>query len=81
MVTAEENKVIMQRYFDELMNNGDYSKADEILDQDFIAAGAGGLKGVEGHKQYREYMFSVISDGHIEVQQIIAEVDTVAVFS
>ena len=77
----EENKVVMQRYFNELMNNGDYSKADEILHQDFIAVGGGGLKGIEGHKQYRNYMFSVISDGHIELQDVVAEEDKVVAFS
>ena len=77
----EENKVIMQRYFDELMNNGDYSKADEILHQDFIAVAAGGLKGINGHKQYRDSVLSIVSDGHIEVQEIVAEEDKAVVFS
>ena len=77
----EENKEIMQRYFDELMTNRDYSRVDEILHQDFIAVGGGGLKGVEGHKQYNDYLHSVVSDARFEVQQMIAEGDTVAVFS
>ena len=80
-MSIEENKVIMQRYFDELMNNGDYSKANEILHQDFVAVGAGGLKGIDGHKQYRDSVLSIVSDGHIEVQEIVAEEDKVVVFS
>ena len=31
MGTVEENKEILQRYFDELFNNQDYSKGDEII--------------------------------------------------
>ena len=80
-MSIEENKVIMQRYFDELMNNGNYSKADEILHQDFIAVAAGGLKGIDGHKQYRDSVLSIVSDGHIEVQEIAAEEDKAIVFS
>ena len=52
---VEENKVIMQRYFDELMNNRDYSKADEILHPEYTGSAGGGLQGVEGHKQVHYY--------------------------
>ncbi|OGN90413.1 MAG: hypothetical protein A2158_05585 [Chloroflexi bacterium RBG_13_46_14] len=77
---VEENKKILQRYFDELMNNGDYSKVDEILHEDYSGSAGGGLKGVEGHKQYTSYMHSVLSDLHWETQEMIADEDKIAIF-
>jgi len=76
----EENKVIMQRYIDELLNKRDYSKANEILHQDFTAVGGGGAKGIEGHRKYTEYMRSISSNIHREILQMIAEGDMIAVF-
>lgn len=76
----EENKRIMQRYFDELMNKRDYSKVDEILHADYVGSGGGGIKGVEGHKKYTAYMHSVFSDLHWETLEMIAEGEKIALF-
>ncbi|HEY93417.1 MAG TPA: ester cyclase [Dehalococcoidia bacterium] len=73
MSTLEENKVIMQRYFDELMNNQDYSKADEIIHEDFSYSWGGGLKGVEGHKQHIADLHSRASNLHIEILDMAVE--------
>jgi predicted ester cyclase len=79
-MSIEENKAIMQRYFDELMNNRDYSKADEILHPDYTGSAGGGLQGVEGHKQYTSWVHSVFSDLYWETLDMIAEEDKIAVF-
>ena len=76
----EENKVIMQRYFDELHNKQDYSKADEILHEEYSGAAGGGIKGLEGFKQHSNYMRSIASDACFEVLDMIAEGDRVVVF-
>ena len=73
MSTLEENKVIMQRYFDELMNNQDYSKADEIIHEDFSYSWGGGLKGVEWHKQHIADLHSRASNLHIEILDMAVE--------
>jgi len=77
----EQNKVIMQRYFTELMNNQDYSKADEILHEDFSGAAGEGIKGIEAHKQYNQGMHTAIPDLFIDVKEIIADENKAAVFS
>lgn len=76
----EENKKTLQRYFDELMNDGDYSKAAEILHEDYSGSAGGGFKGVEGHKRYRTYMHSAAPDGRFETLEMIAEGDKIALF-
>ena len=58
----EENKVIMQRYSDELFNKQDYSKADEIIHEDFTYSFGGGFKGVEGHKKHTADIHSMFSN-------------------
>ena len=69
----EENKVIMQRYFEELMNKRDYSKADEIFHEDFTYSWGGGLKGVEGHKQHIADMHSRVSKLHVGILDMAVE--------
>ena len=76
----EENKKKLQRYFDELHNKQDYSKADEILHEDYSGSAGGGLKGLEGFKQYSKFMHSLASDAHYEILDMIAEGDRIAVF-
>ena len=76
----EENKKIIQRYFDELHNKQDYSKADEILHTEYSGAAGGGIKGLEGFKQHSNYMRSLSSDAHFEVLDMIAEGDRIVVF-
>ena len=77
----EENKKTLQRYFDELLNDQDFSKSDEILHEEYSGSAAEGLKGVEGLKQYRDYMHSLSSDLHWETLEMIAEGDKISIFS
>ena len=76
----EENKKILQRLFDELWNNQDYSKADEILHEDYTGSGGGGIKGIEGHKQLNQLWHSATPDMHYETLEMIAEGDKVVIF-
>jgi len=76
----EENKKTLQRYFDELMNDGDYSKVNEILHEDYVGSAAGGIKGVEAHKQYRNHMYSAFPDGRFETLEMVAEGDKIVIF-
>ena len=61
-MSVEENKVIIQRYFDELFNKQDYSKADEIIHEDFTYSFGGGFRGVEGHKKHTADIHSMFSN-------------------
>ena len=75
----EENKKTLQRYFDELHNQQDYSKADEILHEDYTGSG-GGIKGVEGLKQFIKQQHSQSSDLTYKTMDMIAEEDRIAIF-
>ena len=69
----EQNKVIMQRYFDELFNNQDYSRADEIIHEDFTYSWGGGFKGVEGHKQHTADIHSMFSNLQARILDMAVE--------
>ena len=73
MSTVEENKKTLQRYFDEVMNNQDYSKADELIHEDFTYSWGGGFKGVEGHKQHMADIRSRCSNLHIGLLDMAVE--------
>jgi len=77
----DDNKVIMKRYFDELMNNRDYSKADEILHPDYTGSASGGINGIEGHKQYTAYVHSAFSNLHFGTVDMAAEEDKIMIIN
>lgn len=72
-MSIEENKKTLQRYFDEVMNNQDYLKADEIIHEDFTYSWGGGFKGVEGHKQHMADIRSRGSNLHIGILDMAVE--------
>ena len=72
-MSIEENKEVLQRYFDELFNNQDYSKGDEIIHEDFAYAFSDDLKGVEGHKKHTADIHSWFSNLHVEILDMAVE--------
>lgn len=76
----EQNKKTMQRYNDELMNEGDYSKVNEIIHEDFSGSAGGGIKGIEAQKRQRDYLWSAAPDARVEILEMIAEGDKVVIF-
>jgi predicted ester cyclase len=77
----EENKRAIQRYFGEIMNDGDFSKVDEIIHEEYVGSSVEGLKGVEAIKQFYSMLRSISSDAQITIQDMIAEGDRIAVFN
>ncbi|HEY95691.1 MAG TPA: ester cyclase [Dehalococcoidia bacterium] len=75
----EENKKTLLRFFNELYNNQDYSKADEILHEDFVGM-LPPIKGIEGQKQNNQLWHSAAPDLHYEILEMLAEGDKVVVF-
>ena len=73
----EENKKTLQRNIDEMMNNGDYSKANEIMHEDYVSPRGGGI---EESKQHRDFLWTSVPDAHIEILDMIAEEDKIAVW-
>jgi steroid delta-isomerase-like uncharacterized protein len=71
---------LVDRYFSELLNQGDFAKAGEILAPDFVFYGpstTGGL-GSEGFIRYIKEMRAAFSDKHFTELERIVEGDRVA---
>ncbi len=79
-MSAEENKALIQRIFDEALNEHNLSVVDELFAADFVdnatpeqAAGPGGVKA------YFQAVRTGFPDMHVTIEDLIAEGDKVVV--
>lgn len=75
--TAEENKSLLMRYFDE-MNKGNESYLDEYFAEDYIYHGPAGELNVEKFKAIHSMFLSAFPDAIASVEDMIAVGDKVA---
>jgi predicted ester cyclase len=82
IMTAEENKAVVRRLFQEVFNEKRLDRADEFVAPGYIDHGAvpGQAPGLEGAKQQRWAMyFAAIPDMHATIDDMVAEGDKVTV--
>jgi steroid delta-isomerase-like uncharacterized protein len=79
-MSTDDNKALMQRFFDEVVNGGNVDLIDELLTDDFVEHEEfPGLEpNREGVKQFFRTFRSAFPDGTFSVEEMIAEGDTVA---
>ena len=78
-MSTEENKAIVRRVIDEMVNNGDLGVADEVLSSDYIYHFVThDIQGPEGLKEFISMMRTAFPDLHVTIEDLIAEGDTVA---
>ena len=80
VLSAEGNKAILKRYFDEVLNKGNMSLLDELMDKNYVMRGATGqelIKGREGSKAYFAQGRAAFSGLHATVDEMVAEGDKV----
>ena len=79
---SEENKAISRRSFEEILNQGTLSVADEIVSSDYVhhdPANPSGCNGLEGFKQLVTKYRTAFPDLRLTIEDIFAEGDRVAV--
>lgn len=71
----EENKRLIQKYYNEMWNAWDFSVADEIINEAIEFRGSLGIttKGREGFKGYMKTIRAAFPDFHNEIDDLIAE--------
>ncbi len=76
---SEENKAIMNRFMDEVLNKKNLAAADEIVAEDFVELDPlpGQEQGREGLKQIIATLFAAFPDLRWTVEEQIAEGDKV----
>jgi len=82
-LTLEENKTIIYRYFDQVINQGKLAVVDELVAPDFIEhkPAPGQAPGREGLKQLIPLFHAAFPDAQTVIGDIIAEGDKVVVRS
>lgn len=81
-MTTQDNKVIVQRWVDEVLNTRDVSEqspAYELVAVDFVGhfPGQPALEGLEAYRQFGSQYFSAFPDLQITPEDLIAEGDKV----
>ena len=80
MPTAEENKAQFRRVYKELFNGGNLDVAEEVVAPDFLnhEAPPGIDRDPEGTRGLANMLRTAFPDLHFEIEELIAEGDTVA---
>jgi predicted ester cyclase len=78
-MSQEENKAIVRRIYDEVINGKNLEVIDELCSPDIIdhTAPPGTPKGIEGVKQSMGMFLTAFPDLHITIEDCIAEGDKV----
>jgi steroid delta-isomerase-like uncharacterized protein len=77
-MSTEENKAIVRRVIDEMVNKGNLEVADEVLASDYIYHfPTHEINGPEGLKEFISMMRTAFPDLHVTIEDLIAEGDTV----
>jgi steroid delta-isomerase-like uncharacterized protein len=79
-MSTEENKAIVRRWFEEVINHKRVDRAGELVTQDYVDHGAlpGQAPGLEGAKQKWAMYIAAVPDLHGTVEDMLAEGDEVA---
>lgn len=79
--TAESNKTVIRRMFEEVINPGELERAGELMRADFVEHGGapGQAPGPEGFEQVNSMLRCAFPDLRLTVEEMVAEGDRVAV--
>jgi steroid delta-isomerase-like uncharacterized protein len=79
---SAENIQVVQRWFDEVWNNGNIEAIDELFAADGVAYGLGeagkDVRGAQGFKPFVQRIRGAFPDFHITVDDTISEGDKIA---
>ena len=76
----EENKEVVRQYIEEVLNNLDYTHAEELMHEEFFGEG-GKIQGIEAHKKNFTAQREKLPDIRNDLLEMIAEGDKVVAVS
>lgn len=80
-MSADANKALVNRVFDEVFNQKNLAVADELIASDYVLhdpANPHFRGGLEGYKQFQSAYFRAFPDAHLIVNDQVASGDEVA---
>ena len=76
----DKNKQLVQRFYEEIVNQGNTKVVEEIMAPNYIEhSGAKTSTGLGPFKDFLAMFGTAFPDGHVTVQDMVAEADKVAV--
>lgn len=81
-MATTDTKEPVRRMIEEGFNEGDFELADELVAEDFVlhaAAQGEPIRGPDGMKAFLETYKTAFPDAHIEIEELVAEGETVVV--
>jgi steroid delta-isomerase-like uncharacterized protein len=80
MSTTEDNKAVVSKFVEEVINQNRMDRADDLVVEDFVELDPlpGQRQGREGLKEVLGMMRSAFPDIHWALEEMVAEGDTVA---
>ena len=81
-MSIEENKAVMQHFWQEMLNGGKTEKANEFVANDYVYHAPGGheIKGIEGFKKFIAWIHDSFPGVHFTLDDLVAEGDKVVSF-
>jgi predicted ester cyclase len=76
---AEENEAVVRRYIEECWNDHDLTNIDELVSPDYLNHAASAEYQRAGVKYSLNWLFSVFPDHRFDMEDAVANGDTVAV--
>ena len=78
---VEENKAALKRYYDEIMNKGNFSLLADLVDEEYYLESptTKSEKGLEDFKKRYADRIAVSSDGFFTIDEMVAEGDIVVI--
>ena len=80
MAVIEGQKGLVRRFIDDVFLKGDFNAVDDLMTDDFVSHTSGpGASGKDGMKQAITRVSAGLSDASLQIEDMIAEADRVAV--
>lgn len=77
-MSTEDNKALVRRVFEEVLNQGNLALIDELYSPDYVEhTPSGPVHGTEAYKQYLMTYRTAFPDAHYTIEDQIAEGDKV----
>ena len=81
MATADENKDVVSRFYNDVFINHDMSRIDEYMRDDYIQHNADCPQGKAGFLEFFDTIFTAVPDFRYKLHTMVAEGDTVMAYS
>ena len=77
-MSTEQNKAVVRRFVEEVINKHNLAKIDELFNTDYVNHTPGLPPGREAEKQLNSVSFAAFPDARVTIEDLVAEGDKVA---